>query len=629
MASSSQYWRDRELAWQAEYARRTAYWDSKIWEIYDTLQKDMMTEIDAWYSRFATATGMTMQQARQAVDNANQTYYANRAKYLVGLAQQDFRTGTQQNAGIYFSQVANDEMRLYNASMKVNRMQLLLSMLRIQIAAATGKVQTTVQQAATDAAQSVYKNMAKVLGDTVIGNMSRIPELIDASFHGQTFSSRLWDSHRPQFNSAIQQILARGLIMGESPDRFRRQIVKMSKLKTRSAFKAARTLLNTEFCRVQTSAELDSIRAAGFEEYEYIANPGCCPECQAIDGQIFSTNTAMPGTDLPPMHPNCRCSLAPHEDRARFDKWLDSSGQPDQEPETVEEAAVSETDLKSLTKDLTAYYKSLTGGKAYDKAKGEQQFNELDALLKGDLTHLSDTALKKAGDILDKLKLYKTGEYFEGQGIRFETAKTKKHQFCGEWGYQCAKWHEKFTADHPVWSGQIGTTLTQLPLLKSETTRAMTKNYIGLFRHYYASGGYRPYDLRIRGEDFSTWQKAVALAKNNNQLQPDGTRWNSGDDPRHTFVHEFGHFVGNSMNQKHKSDSWQQRFISKCVKEFGVRSGTGVKAYDQMAKYLSKYATANAHETFAEAFADYYTNGDKAQEFSKLFGEMLEKELST
>lgn len=322
--NSQQYWRDRELKWQQDYAQNQAFWDSQVWGIYQQLQKDMQTEIDHWYSRYAGNNGLTLADAKKTIDAADQDYYAGRAKYLVGLAQQDFQNLTKQNAGIYFSQQANEDMELYNAAMKITRMQLIQSMLDVHVDIAMGKTQTAIEQAATEAAQNVFLNMSKVLGSTVIGNIERIPSLVNASFHGATFSNRIWKTHSPGLKQGIQNALSRALILGESPDRFRRALIAESTLKTRAAFKAARTLLNTEFCRVQISAESEVIKTIGMSEYEYIANPGCCTACQGLNGKIYKLKGSMPSTDLPPMHPNCRCSIAPYSDRKEYEEWLDS-----------------------------------------------------------------------------------------------------------------------------------------------------------------------------------------------------------------------------------------------------------------------------------------------------------------
>lgn len=82
-------------------------------------------------------------------------------------------------------------------------------------------------------------------------------------------------------------------------------------------------LMRTELARVQTAAQKRSFEKNGFEEYEFIANGTACEKCAGLDGQHFKVAKMMPGTNAPPMHPNCRCSTAAYQDSAEYEAWLD------------------------------------------------------------------------------------------------------------------------------------------------------------------------------------------------------------------------------------------------------------------------------------------------------------------
>lgn len=321
--STADYWRKREEAWAKEYRQNEERWQRQIWTIYKNLKEDMQAEIDAWYQRYAKAEGITMAEAKRRVSRSDQDYYARRAKQLVDMAQKDMANGTSANAQLYFSANANSDMRIYNTTMKVDRMQLLQAMLDIQIDIAAGKIDETMAQALTEQAEKTYLNQAKILGETVIQNMERIPELVNASFHGATFSERIWGAHQQKLKDDMQRILSRGLVLGERPDRFRKMIESQTDLKAESARKATARLLNTEFARVQTTAQLNSIQTAGFEQFMFITSAGCCHKCRGNNGKTFDIKGSMSGDNLPPMHPNCHCSIAAYSDREEYEKWLD------------------------------------------------------------------------------------------------------------------------------------------------------------------------------------------------------------------------------------------------------------------------------------------------------------------
>ena len=73
----------------------------------------------------------------------------------------------------------------------------------------------------------------------------------------------------------------------------------------------------------QIMLQHDQMIKNGFTEYEFIANSGCCEICQALDGKIFKVKDMIQGLNAPPMHPRCRCAIAPYSNDAEYEAWLD------------------------------------------------------------------------------------------------------------------------------------------------------------------------------------------------------------------------------------------------------------------------------------------------------------------
>ena len=73
----------------------------------------------------------------------------------------------------------------------------------------------------------------------------------------------------------------------------------------------ANRLMITELARVQTEAQKNLFEENGYDEYEFIAlGAAACPDCAALDGRHFKVKDMQIGLNAPPMHPNCRCSIA-------------------------------------------------------------------------------------------------------------------------------------------------------------------------------------------------------------------------------------------------------------------------------------------------------------------------------
>lgn len=57
-------------------------------------------------------------------------------------------------------------------------------------------------------------------------------------------------------------------------------------------------------------SQRDQIIKNGFNEFEFIANSGCCEVCAKLNGKHFPISAFKIGVNAPPMHDECRCAIA-------------------------------------------------------------------------------------------------------------------------------------------------------------------------------------------------------------------------------------------------------------------------------------------------------------------------------
>lgn len=309
---SSNYWRRREEEALQHYITEEEDYDRQIQQIYKTMLANIQTEIDAFYGRYATKEGITLQEAKKRVSQADIEAYARKAKEYV--ARKDL------------SDIANEEMRLYNLKMKVNRLEMLKARIGMEVTVGTDEMDKHMGAVLKKRVYDELKRQAGILGHTVVNNEELAHVIPNASFHGATFSERLWRQDK-QMMEDLSRLLQSGLIRGKNPrvlaQEIRRYFVGDTRLKNSGGviFNAER-LMRTELARVQTAAQKASFEANGFTQYEYIANSRCCDACQALDGKHFDVADMMPGENAAPLHPNCRCSVAAYDDGEEYQKWL-------------------------------------------------------------------------------------------------------------------------------------------------------------------------------------------------------------------------------------------------------------------------------------------------------------------
>ncbi|MBR0380835.1 MAG: minor capsid protein [Eubacterium sp.] len=307
---SRNYWRQREEEQRKKNLEDQKEYDERIKSIYQKAMDNIQKEIDSFYARYARKEGISLAEAKKRASKLDMEEYSRKAKRYV--EEKDF------------SKEANDEMRLYNMTMKVNRLELLKANIGLELVDGFNDMQQFFDEKLTDRTVSEFKRQAGILGKTVTETEAakRAKVLVNASFHNAKWSDRIW-MHQDLLKGKLDSLLRTGLIQGRNPRELAREL--------RKAFGASRSdserLMRTEMARVQTAAQKDSFERNGFDRFEYICCglPDACPVCRSLDGKKFSVEDMMPGENAPPMHPNCHCSTAAAAaDRKDFDAWLDA-----------------------------------------------------------------------------------------------------------------------------------------------------------------------------------------------------------------------------------------------------------------------------------------------------------------
>lgn len=307
MATSSEYWRKREQENLRKNLKSEAEYAKEIQQTYKFAMDQIQREIDSFYAKYAKDEGITIAQAKKRASKLDMEEYSRKAKKYV----------REKN----FSKQANEEMKLYNLTMKVNRLELLKASIGLELVSAFDELQRFYEQILTDRTLDEFKRQAGILGSSVPDNATVLAAtIVNASFHNAKYSERIW-MHQDLLRNELGKLLTRGMVQGKNPRVLARELRKTFDV---SIYNSER-LMQTELARVQTEAQLQSYKENGFEEYEYMAchNRDVCANCKALDGKVFKIDDGMPGENAPPMHPSCHCATAAYMDLNAYEKWLD------------------------------------------------------------------------------------------------------------------------------------------------------------------------------------------------------------------------------------------------------------------------------------------------------------------
>ena len=307
LLENADYWRDRETAQREAYILTEEEEMREVNRIYRDMYRWAEREISAFYGRYADAEGIDITEAKKRVSNLDIQRYEELAKKYV--ADKDF------------SDRANQEMRLYNATMRINRMELLKAQIGLKLVDGFNDIDKHYEKIATDRAVQELERMSGILGNTLtdVQTAKYARNVVNADFYNANFSERIW-SHMDNLRNDLAIELQKGFISGVSSQEMARRIKEHAFEKS---YKDAHRLVVTELRRVQTDVAKQQYEEAGIEEYEYCAvNPRACPICRELDGKVFKVSEMRAGLNAPPIHPNCHCTTAPKVNEDEYEQWL-------------------------------------------------------------------------------------------------------------------------------------------------------------------------------------------------------------------------------------------------------------------------------------------------------------------
>ena len=561
-----EYWAKREEEALKHYITDEKEYEKEINRIYSDMLDSCNEQINAFYGKYADKEGITLAEAKKRVSQLDIAAYERKAKRYV--KDKDF------------SAQANEEMRLYNATMKINRFEMLKANIGLELIKGHDELEKFMSGILKGRTEEELKRQAGILGKTITNNGKAAHAIVSASYKNATFSDRVWMYH-DEMKADLSKLLKTGLIQGKNPKALARELEKyvMGDAKGGAKFNAER-LMRTELARVQTEAQKQSFERNGFTEYTFLANSGCCGDCQALNGKHFKVANMMPGENAAPLHPFCRCSVAAYSDRKEYDEWLNY----------LENGGTTAEWEKIKAK----------GGKVTTKAKKAPKKPEEKKI----------TSVEAAEDFaaLDK---YLQNTY----NISVENA-VKNLSF------------------KPVKDALIGceSVIKQFPGLIGGIKKMVTSKS-GVMSCSGSDGkiSFNPFHFK---DDKKLFNDCAEQSKKR--------WWVANSSPASVGAHETGHSVEWLMIQSNKAYEYEWQRIdawNKCTEAKGVVSqacknikkteyGKGKRNF-QLISGISHYAQENASETMAESFADVYANGENANPLSLEIMRLTKEKLKT
>lgn len=316
--NSKDYWQKRERLWQEQQIKddkiRMAEIKSRLIYARDAIQK----EIDAQWQRFSDGQRITMGEAVKMSAESDTQAFARKAKQYVKTKD--------------FSDEANRQLKLYNLTMRVNRLELLRANVGLEMIATFNDLDKYFIRQLKQVGTEEFKRQAGILGMTIQekGYVAMVDKIVMASFNVTgfpTFSENLW-MYQNELKADLDKLLIRSITQGINPRQIAPELKKFLTDEGRENAKFnTQRLMVTETTRIQGEVQKESYLDADIEMYGWVTEPSACQKCKAIasNGPYLIKDMAV-GTNMIPAHPFCRCSTYPVVDDTEFQKSLARRG---------------------------------------------------------------------------------------------------------------------------------------------------------------------------------------------------------------------------------------------------------------------------------------------------------------
>lgn len=398
MKEKNDYWEQREKEWISSRIKKDQSYLDKMAERYQVLIGDIEKQVNSFYSKYALDNGLSMSEAIRKVDKFDVKAFEREAKRLVESRD--------------FSANANKQLKIYNATMKINRLEYLKAQVGLELVKVTNKEQKELDEYLNTAYLDEVKRQSGILSKHKSQEVAKKARVVaSASFQGATWSDRLW-INQTVLKTKLDALISRAMIQGTNPTQLVSMLRKNVAQEVKNATSVIERLVITETARVQDEATMRSFRANGFKFCKWIAEPTACKYCLEIAERRTEYGIGVyPVMDAPmiPKHPRCRCSKAAYwvdkENLAPgiFEKWFGKKEK--NEPKEVFHDYPSDIDaiVKRFVSDknVQALGEKRAKEYAYRLSKAPEQYQKLFAMYKDKVEIAGDIAKTKDSNYYD------------------------------------------------------------------------------------------------------------------------------------------------------------------------------------------------------------------------------------
>lgn len=289
-----------------ENAKVTDLYVEELMYLYDESANQMELEINAMFTKYAKDNNLMDAEASKLLSGEEYSKWKKSIVHYNTEAGKDSRTLLELNTLAAKSQLSRKEQLLAD---------IYQNMIDLSEESDTKVADLMGDMLKTNYYRSCYHiqsnigagfNVAKI-------NNTLLKQVLEYPWSGKNFSENLWEN-TDKLAALAKREITLGFINGSSVQKMAKEV---NDIMGKGRY-AAERLVRTESSYFANQGEIMSYQEMGIEEYQFLG--GGCADCQILNGQHFPIIEAEAGLNLPPIHPNCKCTTIAYFKNSMFGK---------------------------------------------------------------------------------------------------------------------------------------------------------------------------------------------------------------------------------------------------------------------------------------------------------------------
>lgn len=296
------YWARRSVEREEEWNKKSRDTiEKELASHYERSAQRIQANIERLYGKFSVDNGVSITEARKLI---NGTEYRTWKKDIEEYIAEYKETGNPKTLL---------ELNTLAMRSRISRLDKLYGDTLIELDKLGSKADKAITGFLKDAYKdnrlhSAYELAKKGQGPlNVAVNEKHVEQVLRAPWSGKNYSERIW-GNSDKLARTLQDTVFNSVHRGVPVEKLAKEVQERMNVGKNDAVRLVRTELNY----VYNQATLDSLKSANMEYFQFIAtlDKRTSSVCREHDNHVYPIDEAEVGTNVPPLHPRCRSTIA-------------------------------------------------------------------------------------------------------------------------------------------------------------------------------------------------------------------------------------------------------------------------------------------------------------------------------